>query len=95
MAPTTAVPSSEEPEELPSYNGNPLVLRAFLINLYEYLPTVNTNYETYAKARYMVTSRGETVVMSAEQATAIRDGTLNVLTSTHSFANPLPSEVRF
>ena len=59
----------------PIYNDNPLFLRGHLESLYEWLPAENSNHLNLAGGYFMVVNR-KTIVMSAEQAAAIKDCTL-------------------
>ena len=59
----------------PVYNDNPLFLRGHLEELYEWLPGENANHLNLSGGYFMVNNR-KTVVMSAEHAAAIKDGTV-------------------
>ena len=72
-----------------NWDCSPLTLRAFLISLFAELPKLDANHRTFVRGRYVTSSRGMTIVMSAEHAVDIDDGT--VASKGHSFENPMPA----
>ena len=73
----------------PVYNDNPLFLRGHLEELYEWLPGENANHLNLSGGYFMVNSR-KTIVMSAEHAAAVKDGTVATPTDFRTtFMNPI------